>query len=69
VKTLSKVCIIDGHKILDNLERRLLHVLSKEEYKRVLKIIIEEKISAYKEYKDFLEREIQELSTLLNMKP
>ena len=69
MKTLSKECVIDGDKILDNLERRLLHVLSKEEYKQVLKIFIEEKISAYKEYKDFLEREIQELSTLLKMMP
>ena len=69
MKILSKICVIDSCKILDNLERRLLHELSKEEYKHVLEIIIEEKISAYKEYKDLLEREIQELSTLLNMKP
>jgi hypothetical protein len=69
VTTLSKSCVIDGDKILDNLERRLLHVLSKEEYKQVLKIIIEEKISAYKEYKNFSERGIQELSTLLKTKP
>jgi len=69
VKILSKRCVIDGGKILDNLERRLLHKLSKEEYKHVLGIIIEEKISAYIEYKDYLEREIQELSTLLKMMP
>ena len=66
---MSKSCVTDGDKILDNLERRLLHVLNKVEYKQVLKIIIEKKISAYKEYKDFLEREIQELSTLLKMMP
>jgi fatty acid-binding protein DegV len=69
VKTLSKICVIDSCKILDNLERRLLRELSKEEYKHVLGIIIEEKISAYKEYNNLLKREIEELSTLLNMKP
>lgn len=69
MKTLSKRCVIDGDKILDNLERRLLHELSKEEYKKALGIIIDEKMSAYIEYKDFLEREIQELSTLLKIMP
>jgi Mg2+/Co2+ transporter CorB len=69
VKNLSKTCVIDGTRILDNLERRLLHELSKEEYKHILGIIIEEKINAYKEHRDFLESEIQELSTLLKMMP
>ena len=64
---MSKSCVIDGDKILDNLEKRLFHELSKAEYKNVLRIIIEEKLNAYKKCKDFLEREIQELSTLLKM--
>ena len=34
MQTLSKICVIDGNKILDNLERKLLHELSKEEYKK-----------------------------------
>ncbi len=66
---MSKKYVIDGDKILDNLERRLLHTISKKEYKNVLKIIIEEKLNTYKEIKDILEREIYELSTLLEMIP
>ena len=66
---MSKECVIDGEKILDNLEKRLLHELSKTEYKNVLRIIIEEKLNVYIKHKDFLEREIQELSTLLKMMP
>jgi hypothetical protein len=69
VKTLFKRCVIDGDMILDNLEKRFLHELSKTEYKNVLRIIIEEKLNAYRKYKDFIEREIQELSTLLKMMP
>ena len=69
MKTLSKRCVIYDDKILDNLEKRLLNELSKTEYKNVLRIIIDEKLNAYIEYKDFLEREIQGLSTLLNMMP
>ena len=64
---MSDECVINGHKILDNLENRLLHELDKAEYKNILRIIIEEKVKAYKNYNIFLEREIQELSTLLNM--
>jgi len=69
VKTLIKECVIDGDKILNNLERSLLRELCKTEYENVLRIIIEEKLNAYIKYKDFLESEIQRLSTLLNMKP
>jgi hypothetical protein len=69
VKTLIKECVIDGDKILNNLERSLLRELSKTEYENVLRIIIEEKLNAYRKYKDFIEREIQELSTLLKMMP
>jgi hypothetical protein len=66
---LSKKYVIDGEKILDNLERRLLHVVGKKEYKNVIKIIIEEKLNTYKEIKDIIEREIHELSTFMERMP
>ena len=66
---MAKKYVIDGDKILDSLERRLLHTISKKDYKNVLKIIIEEKLNTYIEIKEILEKEIHELSTLLEMLP
>ncbi|UCB46906.1 MAG: hypothetical protein JSV25_05665 [Spirochaetota bacterium] len=66
---MPKKYVIDGDKILDNLERRLLHTISKKDYKNVLKMIIEEKLNTYKEIRDILDREIHELSTLLEILP